>query len=149
MLVYRILPTKYIDKFVGSGRVARWNSDDVEIIYTASSRSLACLENAVHRSQPALSQLFSVLTINCPDILKVKIISLKDLPLQWTDFNQMFFTQNIGDKWARERETAVLQVPSAIINEEVNYLLNPNHKDFAKIKVIKSQPFTFDSRIKD
>lgn len=149
MLIYRILLTKYIDRFVASGRIARWNSDDVEIIYTASSRSLACLENAVHRSQAALSHLFSVLTIDCPDTLKVKIVSLNDLPLQWTDFDQMFFTQNIGDKWVQEKETAILQVPSSIISEEVNYLLNPNHKDFAKIKVIKSQPFIFDSRIKE
>jgi RES domain-containing protein len=148
MLVYRIILTKYSGKLMASGKAARWNPNDVEIIYTASLRSLACLENTVHRSQAGLSQLFSVMTVNCPDDLKIKSIQLNDLPDYWADYDQMHFIQNIGEKWIRENQSPILQVPSSIIEEEVNYLLNPKHPDFSKIKLIKSQPFVFDKRIK-
>jgi RES domain-containing protein len=148
MLVYRIVLSKFADKLTASGNVARWNPKDVKMIYTASSRSLACLENAVHRSQAGLSQLFSVMTINIPDDIKTKVVSLNDLPPAWADYHNMYFTQRLGEKWIKQNEPAILQVPSSIIEEEVNYLLNPDHQDFKRIKVIKTQPFLFDARIK-
>jgi RES domain-containing protein len=148
MLVYRIILAKYSGKLVASGNAARWNSNDIEVIYTASSRSLACLESVVHRSQSGLNQLFNILTIECPPELNIKIVKLNDLPADWMEFSQMHFTQAIGDGWVMEKSSAVLQVPSSILNEEVNYLLNPNHQDFKLVKLIKVQPFVFDSRIK-
>jgi RES domain-containing protein len=149
MLVYRITQTKYAGKLIASGRAARWNPNDIEMIYTASSRSLACLENAVHRSQAGLSQLFSIMIIEVPDHVKTKTIRLNDLSGDWTDYNQMSFTQHIGQAWIRENDSVILQVPSSIIEEEVNYLLNPDHRDFEQIKVIKTQPFVFDKRLKE
>jgi RES domain-containing protein len=148
MLVYRIVLAKYAGKLIASGRAARWNPNEVEMIYTASSRSLACLENVVHRNQVELSQLFSILTIECPDRINIQTIPLNTLPSNWADFDQMTITQRIGEKWIKEGKSAILQVPSSIVNEEVNYLLNPNHKDFGLIKFIKTQPFVFDDRIK-
>lgn len=118
------------------------------MIYTASSRSLACLENAVHRSQTGLSQLFNIMTIEIPDNIKTKITWLDDLSADWTNYNQMYITQRLGETWIKENESAILQVPSSIIEEESNYLLNPDHKDFGQIKVIKTQAFLFDKRIK-
>ena len=61
----------------------------------------------------------------------------------------MSFTQRIGQAWIRENESVILQVPSSIIDEEVNYLLNPDHRDFEQIKVIKTQSFVFDKRLKE
>lgn len=148
MLVFRITLTKYADRLIASGRAARWNPNDVEMIYAASSRSLACLENVVHRDKLGLSVIFSILTIDCPHHIKIKNIHLKDLPANWIDFDQMIITQTIGEKWIRENETAILCVPSSIVSEEVNYLINPKHPDFKDIKIVKRQPFVFDSRIK-
>ena len=148
MLVYRITLAKYAGKLIASGRAARWNPNDVNMIYAASSRSLACLENTVHRSQAGLSQLFSVIIIEIPDLLKIKTIGLDALPENWTEYGQMYFTQRLGEVWLRENKTAVLQVPSSIIGEEVNYLLNPMHKDFDLIKIINTKPFVFDRRLK-
>ncbi|HEY8780187.1 MAG TPA: RES family NAD+ phosphorylase [Mucilaginibacter sp.] len=148
MLVYRITVAKYSSKLIASGSAARWNPNEVNMLYTASSRSLACLENAVHRSQAGLSRIFNIITIEIPDEIEIKIILLKDLPADWTDYNQMLVTQHLGEKWIKENGSAVLQVPSSIIEEEVNYLLNPEHKDFKHIKIIKIQPFIFDKRIK-
>jgi RES domain-containing protein len=148
MLIYRIALAKYADKLVASGRAARWNPNDVDMIYTASSRSLACLENVVHRNQLGLNAAFNVMTIDAPEKLKITTIKLNDLPPDWSHFNQMRFTQTIGENWIRERKTAILVVPSSIIEEEFNYLLNPKHDDFGAIKLIRSIPFIFDQRIK-
>lgn len=148
MLVYRITLAKYSGRLIASGRAARWNPNEVEMIYTASSRSLACLENVVHRDRLGLSLVFNILTIECPPSIKIKTIHLKDLPANWVDFDQMTITQRIGEKWVKENVSAILQVPSSIVSEEVNYLINPKHPDFKLIKIVKTQPFVFDSRIK-
>lgn len=148
MLVYRILLAEFAGGLIASGRAARWNPNEVKMIYTASSRSLACLENVVHRGQVGLSRIFSIMTIEWPDRIKIKTIQVHNLPPNWTDFNQMQLTQHIGEKWIRENEYAILGVPSSIVEDEVNYLINPDHPDFKQISVIKTQPFTFDKRIK-
>lgn len=133
---------------MASGRAARWNPNEVEMIYTASSRSLACLENVVHRNQIGLNQIFSVMLIECPDDLEIKKINPNELPADWKDYNQMIVTQRMGATWIKEGKNAILSVPSSIIEEEVNYLLNPKHKDFYKIRIIETRPFIFDERIK-
>jgi RES domain-containing protein len=148
MLVYRIALSKYADSLHASGRAARWNPNKVEVIYTSSSRSLACLENVVHRSQLGLNQLFSVMTIEIDDSITKETIALNNLPADWKEFHQMPFTQAIGQKWIENGKTAVLQIPSSIVAEEVNYLINSLHTDFKLIKLIKTESFIFDTRIK-
>ena len=148
MLVYRIALSQYAGNLKASGRAARWNPNDVEMIYTASSRSLACLENVVHRSRSGLEQLFKVMTIQLDDRIKKEVIKLSDLPADWKEFHQMPFTQAIGQKWVRENRTAVLEIPSSLIDEESNYLLNPLHDEFKLVNLNKSEVFVFDMRIK-
>lgn len=148
MLVYRIALSQFANELKASGRAARWNPNKPEMIYTASNRSLACLENVVHRGQSGLSLTFSVMTIEIDDEIHKENVELSDLASNWKDFDQMQITQNIGENWLTKNQTAILQVPSSVIEEEVNYLINPNHPDFIKIKLIKKQPFTFDKRIK-
>jgi RES domain-containing protein len=148
MLIYRIALAEFSGKLITSGNAARWNSKDVKMIYTASSRSLACLENVVHRSRFGLNQFFNVMVIDCPDSVDIKTISLNNLPADWIDFNQMHVTQQIGDEWIKKQESVVMKVPSSIIEEEFNYLLNPEHPDFEKVKLVKTAPFVFDQRIK-
>lgn len=86
-----------------------------------------------------------------PEAMRIKEIKLPDLLKhnpEWTRVINYPYTQAIGDKWLAERETAILKVPSAIIDLEYNYLLNPAHPDFRQIKVAAIKPFTFDSRLK-
>lgn len=148
MLVYRITLSKFANSLKASGRPARWNSNHIEVIYTASSQSLACLENVVHRSSLGLTQNFSLLTIAIPDDFLIKTLKIKDLDAAWREFDYLPYTQNIGNDWAKKNEAPVLKVPSAIIGQESNYLMNPHHPEFSKIKVISKEVFTFDSRIK-
>lgn len=148
MHIYRIALAKYAHSLIASGRIARWNPNDVFMIYTASSRSLACLENVVHRSQLGLNNLFSVMTINVPDDLKIDKLTEKDLPGDWRIFEHQAVTQRIGAEWIAKGASPLLQVPSAIIAGEANYLINPAHADFGKIKLESVEPFVFDPRIK-
>ena len=148
MLVFRIALAKYAVDLRPSGRAGRWNSNDVRMIYTSSSQSLACLENVVHRNQLGLSANFSVLSIEIPADLEIVDFDQNHLPDNWNSFEKMHLTQEIGDIWINSGRSAVMKIPSSIIQSEFNYLLNPNHKDFNKIKLIKTEPFLFDERIK-
>jgi RES domain-containing protein len=148
MIVYRITLTKFANKLFASGNAARWNSKDVKVIYTAGSRALACLENVVHRSLLGLKENFKTILIQIPDNLKIEEIKISDLDPAWRKYSHYPNTQKIGDEWNRKARTAVLKVPSAIIPEEYNYILNPGHKDFKRIKLLGNEPFDFDERIK-
>lgn len=136
----------------GSGIDARWNSRGQYVIYTGGSLALSCLEKLAHTSGTSLyAGNFSVTMYRVPDAMKIKEIKLTDLLKhnpEWTKVINYPYTQAIGDKWLTERETAILKVPSAIIDLEYNYLLNSAHPDFRQIKIAASKPFTFDSRLK-
>ncbi len=134
---------------MASGHPARWNSKDVKVIYTAASRSLACLENVVHRSGLGLQSLFNTMVIDIPDLLPVSTIHETDLPADWKLFEHFPATQALGDDWISKGATAILQIPSAIVSAEFNYLLNPSHPDFKQIKLSSIEPFEFDPRIKN
>jgi RES domain-containing protein len=148
MIVYRITLAKYAGGLHASGNPARWNSKDVKVIYTAASRALACLENVVHRTSRGLQENFRTLVIEIPGNLEIDMIDKKDLTPGWHSFSSIPYTQRIGDEWVKAATAAILQVPSVIIPEEHNYILNPLHKDFATIKLLRSEPFEFDGRLK-
>lgn len=149
MTVYRITHTKWADKLVGSGYAARWNSSGLLVIYAAENISLACLENLVHRNGFGLDADFSLITITIPD--EIPIVELKSaiLPHNWNDNNENahLICRKYGDAWVRSQKSSALIVPSAIIENEKNIIINVNHSDFLKIKIVKIQPFSFDSRL--
>jgi RES domain-containing protein len=147
MIVFRIMLAKYADKLVASGNPARWNSKEVKVIYTAGSRALACLENVVHRNSRGLQDNFRTVLLMVPDNVKITFIGGGSLMDKWHLFQNMPYTQRLVDEWVKKGETAVLQVPSVIIQEEYNFILNPAHKDFSKIKLLSSEPFRFDERL--
>lgn len=147
MITYRITLTKWAGHLTASGRAARWNSNACFMLYTASTRALACLENMVHRRSIGVDDFFRVTLIEIPDNVKVEKIDKRKLPASWKEYTNYTLCQAIGDAWLKESKTAVLQVPSAIITEEHNYLLNPQHTDFNRIKVHSIEKFTFDERL--
>ncbi len=145
MEVFRIASAKWINHINGSGRAGRWNPNGIFVCYTAASRALACLEMAVHLSGEKLATPFCMATIHVPSHLPIK--NIENLPENWIDFTQYYKTQSIGQNWVMDQETAILKVPSAIIKQEYNFLFNPQHVDFAQIKIIKVEDFAFDGRL--
>lgn len=88
------------------------------------------------------------MVIEIPDDIKIKTIDRHGLPDDWKYFGNMCLTHNIGDIWVASMETAVVKVPSSIVDMECNYLINPLHLDFKKIKLLQTELFVFDNRIK-
>ncbi|HNM31163.1 MAG TPA: RES family NAD+ phosphorylase [Chitinophagales bacterium] len=147
MLIYRIVLERYASLYA-SGVEGRWNSAGAKVLYAASSRALACLENVVHRSGEGLNDNFKTLVIEIPSTERIEKITQKDLPKDWQQFNREHFCRLIGDDWYYRQESMILQVPSVIIPNEVNYLINTQHKNFKKVKLKSIEPFIFDTRIK-
>lgn len=100
----------------------------------------------VHRSGEGLNDLFKVMVIEIPDPLKINKVKRKNLPGNWKQAKNV--TQKIGNEWLASGKSAVLRVPSSVIDEEYIYILNPLHKDFKKIELVKTETFLFDERIK-
>ncbi|TFF29734.1 RES family NAD+ phosphorylase [Mucilaginibacter psychrotolerans] len=151
MNTYRIGQTKYAADQKGSGIDARWNSRGRYVIYTGGSLALSCLEKLAHTTGTSLyTGDFSVTIYNIPAKLAVEEITLSKLTAlepQWQKVLNYPITQMLGDSWLQRMETAILKVPSAIIDLEYNYLFNPAHPDFAKIKVATIKKFSFDERL--
>lgn len=147
MEIYRITLARYADSLVASGRAARWNSKGRQVIYAAGNRSLTCLENLVHRSGLALQQDFRALVISIPSNSKIETVSVSDLPIGWRSLMDLSPCQKIGDAWANEQRSLLLRVPSVIIPEEFNYVLNTQHPDFKHVRIARMEPFLFDPRV--
>ena len=153
MIVYRIERHKYLkDALSGIGASlsegARWNSFGTKLVYTAESRALAMLEVTVHldlTSELPNDRLF--VEIEIPDELAIVSLNKSQLPKNWNSKPPIHFSQIVGDNFVKMQQFPVLKVPSAIVEEEFNYLINPDHHDAQKIKIISSKPFNFDSRI--
>ena len=87
-----------------------------------------------------------VMVIDVPDEWPIVTVALETLPPDWFDFHQYGTCQRLGGEWLQSSQSAVLQVPSAIIPSEWNYLLNPAHPDFPQIQLLRTEPFVFDPR---
>ena len=126
----------------------RWNSPGTPMVYTAGTQSLAALEVLVHlQDSRLLQQNYSAISIDFDD-KHVEVLAMKSLPKTWRHSPPPNALFALGDRWARERRSPVLQVPSAIIPDEPLYLLNPQHPTFARSKFGKPKPFDFDPRLK-
>jgi len=152
MVVYRIEREKYLNttlQGIGASmsKGYRWNSFNTRLVYTAESRALATLEVSVHLdlSEDLPTDRFYV-EIEIPDNITILEVELKDLLDDWDAKPPIITTQTIGDDFVNDNEAAILKVPSSIVPQEFNYLINPNHTDASKIKVINKTRMSFDRR---
>ena len=123
----------------------RWNSPGTRVVYTSGSKALAVLESLVHLNPPVAFKYVAIL-VEFDESL-VESTPAAGLPADWTEEPPPPSTKRLGDLWVEAARSAVLELPSVIIQSEHYYLLNPNHPDFAKIKIGKPVPFAFDPRL--
>lgn len=150
MEAFRLTREKFAHSLSGKGAAikgARWNSVGVELIYTASNRSLAMAEVAVHFTLATLPADYMMVTLEIPDDIECQQIEPGDLPTNWKDFPHPSSTQIFGDKFVQENKFCVLKIPSVVTQGDYNLLINPNHPDFAKIRIKRIEKFPFDKRI--
>jgi RES domain-containing protein len=122
----------------------RWNSIGIRVVYVSGSKSLAALETLVHLEMPVIS-CFVAIPVEFQSNL-IETLSPNRLPTDWNTEPASPAAQHIGDSWVKSCRSAILAVPS-ILTGETNYLLNPAHPNFKKIRTGKPQPFTFDPRL--
>lgn len=150
MEVYRLAREQYANILTGKGAAikgGRWNSQGVEMIYTAANRSLAMAEVAVHFSLATLPDDYMMITIDVPDEILFESVDVDHLPDNWRDFPHPNTTQGFGDKFINENKYCLLRVPSVVTQGDFNYLINPYHVDFRKISISSCEKFPFDRRI--
>ena len=116
------------------------------MIYAGQSVSLCAIEVLANSSKLPTGSI--AIEIQIPDGLLIRTLEMSALARGWDDPTPSDTTRNIGTNWVREGATAILSVPSSIIPGERNYLLNPNHPEFAQIQFGLPEPFHFDSRLK-
>jgi len=117
-------------------------------VYTSSTLPLAVLELLVHLDDDDLAKDYVGIPADIPDSVKITPIRASSLPREWRDRPRPQALADLGNRWAAARETAVLAVPSAIIPADLNYLLNPLHPHFRRIRIGRPEPFTFDPRLR-
>lgn len=125
----------------------RWNAPGTPVVYTAGSLSLAALELLVHLNPDRLPEDLMAYAIDIPGRLAVQRIDVEDLPDGWDHRAEDAELRRLGQAWAGAEEAAILDVPSAVIPEERNVLINPRHPDASEVTVSHERPFTFDPRI--
>lgn len=148
MEVFRISSEKYSKKLIASGASNRWNKDNQFVIYTGASRSLSALENVAHLNiKPTMK--FEVMVISIADDERLfKRIRIKDLPKDWRSDTRYPTLQDIGSEWYITGESLILQVPSAIIPQEFNYIINTMHPDFlTSVSLVRNEEYFWDKRL--
>jgi RES domain-containing protein len=124
----------------------RWNSPGTAIVYTASSSALAVLESLVARDEEDAPEDLILASIRVPDDALIERIEADALPGDW-QAPQHERCRAIGDEWVASMRSLILAVPSAVLPEETNYLLNPLHPASRKCRVVASRRFAFDPRL--
>ena len=144
-----ILASEAAAAFSGQGAWrygGRWNSRGVRVIYTSEHQSTAALEVFIHNKPFSPDQKYKAFHLEWPDRL-TEIFPVKKLPKNWRATPPPADTREIGDCWVQERRAAVLALPSAVIPADTNFLLNPGHADFKRIRIHPPIDFDFDPRL--
>jgi len=147
MILYRFTNKNYAVDISGEGarlNGGRWNSKGVPVVYTSFTISLSLLELVIHSSSYDELQSNLLIQIDIPDnhIAKIPTISVKP---NWE--NDIGYSRFIGNEFLKSKLHLLLKVPSAIIPQEFNFLINPLHPDIKKVKIANTSHFEFDSRL--
>jgi RES domain-containing protein len=151
MEVYRISQSRYAEDLSGNGSRlfgGRWNSEGRYALYTSFSRSLALLEILTHMPAELLKEKdYILVTLSLPDKIPMMKIEEKTLPVNWDSLEVQHITQKIGDNFLKSQEYFALQVPSILMPEEYNCVLNPLHPAMKQVKIIHHRIIRFNDRL--
>lgn len=150
MLVYRISSPKYIEDLSGNGAKqygGRWNDKGTAMVYFAMSRAMAVMEVLVHLRPVALDQDFALAIFEIPAD-QILAIAVEDLPENWKDDTALEMLRKIGNQFIKDNKYLVMKVPSVILEDEYNIVLNPNHPEAERVKMLEKKAFRFDKRFK-
>ena len=148
MIVYRLCIEQYKDDLSGTGAKlfgGRWNSIGIPVLYTTENISLAVLEILVRTDINHIPLHYFLIKLDVPDSADSTVINKTKLKKEWKA--DAGYTQWIGNEFIKSNKTLILKLPSAIVDEEHNFILNTNHTDFKKVKATSLKKFSFDKRL--
>ncbi len=149
MLLYRISLCKRASDLSGTGAKlfgGRWNSIGVPMLYLASSRALAALEVLAHLTPIQDPEDFCITVFEFPES-SIEEIEKYLLPENWNSYPAPSSLKKKGDAFVKANASLLLKVPSAIVEDEYNYIVNINHPLLSEVKILGSKPFIFDKRL--
>jgi RES domain-containing protein len=125
----------------------RWHSRGRRVVYCAQSPAAALLEILVHFEIDIqdLPVRYRLLKIEAPDDMHVEHVAVDQLPADWPDRTEL--TRELGDRWLTQGSAAFLSVPSAIVPETFNVLLNPTHQDATRVAIVQTGEHAIDPRL--
>jgi RES domain-containing protein len=150
MIVYRITKKEHsaLDGMGGLYGPGRWHKKGNLVIYTSEHASLAAWEKIVHvTSFENLPKNLLLVKIELPDGIEIQSVPQKVLVKGWASFPFALETIDYGASFLQKKEHLALKVPSVIIPDEFNIILNPLHPDIRNCKVVSTIPFVFDQRV--
>jgi RES domain-containing protein len=148
-VVWRIARRPYALDRAGIGARdsgGRWNRPGTAVIYAGRTVSIAALEKFVHLATVSPPDLVLV-QIELPEHCSVEAPRLSDLPADWNAVPIRPSSMDLGTRWAQERRSLVLYVPSALVPEEGNAVLNPSHPEFSQVAMSIQRDFHYDPRM--
>ena len=151
MRIWRLCKAEHAaTAFTGEGAMlypGRWHHPGTPVVYCSESRALAALEQLVHLHRNQLPAHFVCFAVDLADGRAMSEVRLQDLPAEWRRQPGPPELRDIGTRWAESGRTVALEVPSAVVPGEHNFLLNPRHRDFGSLVIGDSEPFEFDERL--
>lgn len=146
MLVFRIAHKKYAQNLSVSGLSGRWNSDGKLVLYTCENISLCLLENMIYRVGTGFNHDYKIMIIETA-IESVEEINCKKLPKIWRDIQSYSELQKMGDFWYDQQKNLMLKVPSSLLPENYNIIINTTHLDFKNVKLVDVVDYEPDERL--
>jgi len=147
---FRIAKTRHIRDLSGIGAMlhgGRWNRRNIPVVYSSENRSLATVEFLVHVSLSIVPNDLSIACLEIPDNVVSEQISINDLPENWREYPAPPELAKLGSEWALEKRSLLLRVPSVVVPNEFNILINPRHQEIYTVTLSRVERYTFDSRL--
>jgi RES domain-containing protein len=144
--LYRARHGPGLDGLGGLFASGRWHALGERVVYFGASAAIVVLERLAHADPGLLPADLRLARFEFPEpVPETRVAELATLPANWTQDENA--TRRIGGRWRRQRSSCLLAVPSAILPEENNFVLNPEHPDATQLRLVTERPFTFDPRL--
>ena len=150
MIVYRISSRKYADDLTGEGarlHGGRWNHKLTPCLYTAATRALAVLEYSVNVNIDDIPRALCITSIEIPDT-SILLLEQAHLPGDWRYAPAPPTAKDFGTTLLKQNQYLAIQIPSVVIPEEFNYLINPLHPEMRRVHIVEVKDCVYDLRIK-
>ena len=150
MQAFRIAKTRYVRDLSGIGAMlygGRWNRKNIPVVYASENRSLATVEFLVHVSLSIVPGDLSIACLEIPDDIVSEQISMNDLPRDWREYPAPPELAKLGSEWALEKRSLLLRVPSVVVQNEFNILINPRHPEIRAVTISRVERYVLDSRL--